>query len=184
MTWAIICGLRLVRPGARVLHHLPSPAIASRLYALLGGRYHPTAPPGSKPYMNHVPFYAFDLTSDSQLMREGYYDLAVFARGLGALGAAALPTLDLIMRGLTPGGSLLFGGDIVAEDRTVAGEDRVAPDGGAKAQPFASLVIKHFGQSCRVRPGDDISADLVESFGLSLAQMRRVGPDVLFWRQA
>ncbi|MBU8547280.1 MULTISPECIES: class I SAM-dependent methyltransferase [Roseomonadaceae] len=183
--WVMLTGLNLLKADGPVLHHMPSAVVARRLYALLGSNYHPTIAPGTAPPTNAVPFHEFEPAGQAEALAPGSYALIIIADGLMDIGAAVPAVLEAFSHALRPGGSLLFGGDIVDDHgRVVSVPLATAISPGQEAPSFASIVRRQFGRECRARLGQQIRERIVEAAGLSASQMRRVTPQALFWYQS
>lgn len=185
VAWLALTALRLTHPGATILHHMPRPAIARRLYALFGSQYHATIPPGAEPPVADVVFHAFDPVTQAEALQPGGYRLIIIGDGLKSAGAAAPAVLEALANALAPGGSLLFGGDVVTADGGIASPELAAVTvGGRGASSFAGLVRRQFKRDCRIRAGVDIANAVIEKASVQPALLRRVTPQTLFWYQA
>lgn len=177
MVWAAVHGLGLLGRAGPVLHHRPAPALAARLHALLGADYHAAAA-GLPP---DIPAFAFDLSRDAPRLRAGSYAVIIATRGLAEADAALPALLDAMVAALRPGGSLLFGGDAVGEGGGFSSQAMAAAPG---ADSFGGFVRRHFGHDCRIRPGRDLPARVLEQAALDLPAQRRIQRDAIFWFQA
>jgi hypothetical protein len=180
--WATVQDLGLAKAGSRFLHHMPSAPVARRFYALLGANYVATLAPGTAAPCTDVPFHSLDPVHEATALQAGSFDLIAIAQGLRAADAAAPAVLAALAAALAPGGSLLFGGDIVDENGRMTGTAAGAPDDAGRVA-FATLVRRQFGRECRIRPGLQLRDNAVEAAGISAGLLRRVTPRTLFWYQ-
>lgn len=183
--WVMVTELKLLQAGGAVLHHMPTAVSARRFYALLGSNYHPTVVPGMAPPTGELPFHEFEPAGQAEALAPNSYGLIIIANGLMDIGAAVPAVLESLSQALRPGGSLLFGGDIVDEQgRVISAPLAAAASPGTETPSFASIVRRQFGRECRVRLGQQIRDRVVEAAGLSPSQLRRVTPQSLFWYQS
>jgi hypothetical protein len=186
VAWLALTTLRLMQPGATILHHMPRAALARRLYALFGPQYHATIPPGTEPPVPDIAFHAFDPATQATDLASASYRIIIIGAGLNQAGAAVPATLEALANALTPGGSLLFGGDVVDADGAIANKELavVAMAGRTGVSSFAGMVRRQFKRDCRIRAGIDLSNATIDQAGVQPALMRRVTPQTLFWYQA
>lgn len=165
------------------MQHAPSAPMARRMRAWLGDGYHPTLAPQQPAPTSDVPFQVFDPSKGIATLPLASYNLIIMATGLYDSGAALPALLDGLVRGLTPGGSLLFGGDAVDEEGRIANGALVAADRGGIGS-FSGLVRRQFKRDCRIGVGMGLSNGMVEAAGLEISVLRRISPRTLFWYQA
>jgi len=184
--WLALTGLRLLQPGFSVLHHLPGAAMARRLYALLGRHYHPTLPPGMPPPITDVTFHAFDPASQAEALAPSSYRVIIIGAGLYECGAAVPAVLEALGTALSPGGSLLFGGNVVDADGGIAhkGLAATAMTGRTGVSSFAGMIRRQFKRDCRLRPGMGLTKEMIDAAAVQQSLLRRVTPQTLFWCQA
>jgi hypothetical protein len=186
VAWLLLTGMRLVTPAAKVLHHLPSGPLARRMAAWLGSNYHATLPANATPPAADVPFHAFDPASQAQALTPASYDIIIIGRGLQAAGAGVPKVLEGLTQAVKPGGSLLFGGDIVDDEGRITSRELAAAVMGGRAgvSSFAGLVRRQFKRACRIAPGPGLSSAMIGAAGLHPSLLRRISPRSFFWYQA